>query len=145
MVHSDRSEREGKRPRFDSAERSSGNSRGASAIRFLSLRVHQWAGADNPPHAKEPFDARAKIAPWTIHDLRRTAKSLMARAGVRPDVSERVLGHVIKGVEGIYDRHDYREEKADALRKLAALLADIVKSPQICKALENKKFGGPFN
>jgi integrase len=79
-----------------------------------------------PHHAKEPFDAKAKIAPWTIHDLRRTAKSLMARAGVRPDVSERVLGHVIKGVEGIYDRHDYREEKADALRKLAALLADIV-------------------
>src|SRR5262249_12053897 len=39
---------------------------------------------------------------WTLHDLRRTAKTLMARAGVRPDISERVLGHVIGGVEGTY-------------------------------------------
>ena len=35
---------------------------------------------------------------WTLHDLRRTAKTLMVRAGVRPDISERVLGHVIGGV-----------------------------------------------
>jgi integrase len=77
--------------------------------------------------AKRRFDA--KIAPWVIHDLRRTAKSLMARAGVRPDVSERVLGHVIRGVEGIYDRHEYTQEKADALRKLAGLIAMIVNPP----------------
>jgi integrase len=76
---------------------------------------------------KEAFDV--KIAPWVIHDLRRTAKSLMARAGVRPDVSERVLGHVIKGVEGIYDRHSYREEKAHALRALAGLLENILRPP----------------
>ena len=55
---------------------------------------------------------------WTLHDLRRTAKSLMARAGVRPDISERVLGHVIKGVEGVYDRYEYTPEKADALQRL---------------------------
>jgi len=36
---------------------------------------------------------------WTLHDLRRTAKTLMVRAGVRRDISERV-GHVIAGVEG---------------------------------------------
>src|SRR5262249_16175094 len=55
----------------------------------------------------------AKVEPipnWTLHDLRRTAKTLMARAGVRPDISERVLGHVI-GVEGTYDRHSYADEK----------------------------------
>jgi integrase len=46
--------------------------------------------------------SRAKVHPlpnWTLHDLRRTAKTLMVRAGVRPDISERVLGHVISGVE----------------------------------------------
>jgi hypothetical protein len=53
----------------------------------------------------------------------------MARAGVRPDISERVLGHAIKRVEGIYDRHEYRQEKADALRKLAGLIAMIVNPP----------------
>ena len=77
--------------------------------------------------SKEAF--KVQIAPWVIHDLRRTAKSLMARAGVRPDVSERVLGHVIKGVEGVYDRHSYREEKAHALRALAGLIGNIL-TPQ---------------
>jgi integrase len=63
---------------------------------------------------------------WTLHDLRRTAKTLMARAGVRPDISERVLGHVIGGVEGTYDRHSYLDEKRDALEKLAASVERIL-------------------
>jgi hypothetical protein len=81
-------------------------------------------------YIKKSIDARVKTEqPWVLHDLRRTAKSLMARAGVRPDINERVLGHVIKGVEGIYDRHEYREEKAHALRALAGLIESIL-SPQ---------------
>jgi integrase len=74
-------------------------------------------------------DKGAKVEPppnWTLHDLRRTAKTLMARAGVRPDISERVLGHVIAGVEGTYDRHSYAEEKRDALEKLAAMIERIL-------------------
>ncbi len=66
---------------------------------------------------------------WTLHDLRRTARSLMSRAGVRPDIAERVLGHAIGGVEGIYDRHRYDEEKALALKSLAALIERIVNPP----------------
>jgi integrase len=66
---------------------------------------------------------------WTLHDLRRTAKTLMARAGVRPDISERVLGHVIAGVEGTYDRHSYADEKRDALEKLAAMIERILNPP----------------
>jgi integrase len=66
---------------------------------------------------------------WTLHDLRRTAKTLMARAGVRPDISERVLGHVIAGVEGTYDRHSYADEKRDALEKLAAMINRILNPP----------------
>ena len=74
--------------------------------------------------------ARAKLKRewWTLHDLRRTAKTLMSRAGVRPDISERVLGHVIAGVEGVYDRYEYLAEKRDALAKLAALVVEIVES-----------------
>ncbi|WP_024520973.1 site-specific integrase [Bradyrhizobium sp. Tv2a-2] len=64
---------------------------------------------------------------WTLHDLRRTAKTLMARAGVRPDISERVLGHVIAGVEGTYDRHSYSDEKRDALEKLAGMIERILR------------------
>ena len=68
---------------------------------------------------------------WTVHDLRRTARSLMSRAGVLPHIAERVLGHVIKGVEGTYDRHSYRDEKADALKGLAALVKAIVRMPTL--------------
>jgi integrase len=71
--------------------------------------------------------ARVEPLPnWTLHDLRRTAKTLMVRAGVRPDISERVLGHVIAGVEGTYDRHSYADEKRDALEKLAAMIGRIL-------------------
>jgi hypothetical protein len=38
---------------------------------------------------------------WTFHDLRRTARTIMAAAGVQRDIAERVLGHVIPGVEGV--------------------------------------------
>ena len=71
----------------------------------------------------------AKVRPlpnWTLHDLRRTAKTLMVRAGVRPDISERVLGHAIAGVEGTYDRHSSADEKRDALEKLAVMIERIL-------------------
>ena len=41
-------------------------------------------------------------------------------------VAERVLGHAIGGVEGVYNRHGYLDEKADALARLAALLDQII-------------------
>jgi integrase len=75
------------------------------------------------------LSAKVTLPPWRLHDLRRTAKTLMTRAGVRPDISERVLGHVIGGVQGVYDRHDYIAEKKDALEKLAAQLAKIISPP----------------
>ncbi len=76
--------------------------------------------------SKQRLDAKVKIAPWVVHDLRRTARSLMSRAGVRPDIAERVMGHAIGGVEGVYDRHSYSAEKADALKRLAALVETIL-------------------
>ena len=63
---------------------------------------------------------------WTLHDLRRTSRSLMSRTGVASDHAERCLGHVIGGVRGVYDRHQYRDEMLLAYEKLAALIAQIV-------------------
>jgi integrase len=74
-------------------------------------------------------DGRDPMPGWVVHDLRRTAKTLMTRAGVRPDISERVLAHVIPGVEGVYDRWGYLPEKHDALTRLAALIERIIKPP----------------
>ncbi|HZP69251.1 MAG TPA: tyrosine-type recombinase/integrase [Pseudolabrys sp.] len=78
---------------------------------------------------KEELDAKLKILAWTQHDLRRTAKSLMARAGVADNIAERTLGHAIAGVEGVYNRYDYFEEKGKTLDALAALVGTILNPP----------------
>jgi integrase len=71
--------------------------------------------------------ARCGVDGWSLHDCRRTARSLMARAGVSSEHAERVLGHAVGGsVAGIYDRHHYRDEMADALKRLARLITQIV-------------------
>ncbi len=59
---------------------------------------------------------------FTIHDFRRTARSHLSALGVTPHIAERCLNHKIEGVEGIYDRHDYFDERREALAKWAALL-----------------------
>lgn len=79
--------------------------------------------------AKAALDAKAGVRSWCLHDLRRTARSLMSRVGVRPDIAERVLGHAIGGVEGVYDRHHYQQDKAHALQSLAALIETIINPP----------------
>jgi hypothetical protein len=52
---------------------------------------------------------------------------LLSRAGVRPDIGERVLGHSVGGVAAVYDVHRYSDEMADALRRLAHLIEQIVR------------------
>ena len=51
----------------------------------------------------------------------------MSRVGVRDDHAEQVLGHVIGGVKGVYDRHKYYEQKREALRMLAGLVENILR------------------
>ena len=72
------------------------------------------------------FAAACGVTDWTLHDLRRTARSLLSRAGISPDIAEMCLGHVLTGVRGTYDRHAYHEEKKHAFEALAAQIARIV-------------------
>ena len=58
------------------------------------------AALDNHIAAVRNKDGREPMPAWVLHDLRRTGKTLMQRAGVRPDISERVLAHVIPGGRG---------------------------------------------
>jgi integrase len=67
-----------------------------------------------------------RLPQWQLHDLRRTARTLMSRAGVSSDVAERVIGHAMPGVRGIYDRFEYAEAKREALERLAALVERIL-------------------
>jgi integrase len=73
------------------------------------------------------LDPDAKPLPrWTLHDLRRTARSLLSRAGIDSDIAERCLAHKIGGVRGTYDRHAYYDEKKRAFEALAGLIECIV-------------------
>jgi integrase len=79
--------------------------------------------------AKERLDAVAGIAPWRIHDLRRTAATGMAEIAIAPHIVEAVLNHVSgakAGVAGVYNRFAYAEEKKAALAKWADHLERIV-------------------
>lgn len=67
--------------------------------------------------------AAENIPNFTIHDFRRTARTHMAALGVDPHIAERCLNHKVQGVAGIYDRHDYFQQRREALDKWATLLA----------------------
>lgn len=62
---------------------------------------------------------------FTLHDLRRTARTHLEALGTLPHIAERCLNHKIKGVEGIYNRHDYYEERKEALQRWADLLEQM--------------------
>jgi integrase len=91
----------------------------SKAFRALNERIAAIRAADERKHMPH----------WTLHDLRRTARSLMSRAGVSADIAERVLGHVIPGVRGVYDRHSFIDEKRDAVDRLARLVTQILDQP----------------
>ena len=79
-------------------------------------------------------DSDAELPRWTLHDLRRTARSLMSRAGVPSDHAERCLGHFVRGT---YDRHEYLPEKRRAFEALASLIAGIVSPADSVVALSD--------
>lgn len=74
-----------------------------------------------------------QMAPWHLHDLRRTGVSTMARLGVPADVADRILNHQASatngGVKGIYQQYDYGEERAEALRRWARHVAEAAQLP----------------
>lgn len=78
---------------------------------------------------KKALDAQCKIAPWTLHDLRRTFATNVAAIGTPIQVTERLLNHVSGasgGIVAVYQRHSYEKEMRDAInaweKRLAALL-----------------------
>lgn len=75
---------------------------------------------------KQPENKMGKIDMFTVHDLRRTCRSLLAESGVPGHVAERCLNHKLKGVEGIYDRYDYFKERRKALETVTTLVEPII-------------------
>src|SRR5215475_10555881 len=74
---------------------------------------------------KSALDTASSVSGWWLHDLRRTLATGLQRLGVRLEVTEAVLNHLsgsLAGVVGIYQRHDWAEEKRAALDAWSAHL-----------------------
>lgn len=54
---------------------------------------------------------RLSVTHWSPHDLRRTARTMLAGLGCPGEVAESILGHVQPGVAGIYNLHCYDKER----------------------------------
>jgi len=67
------------------------------------------------------------LARWTPHDLRRTARTYMAKIGIREEHCEAVLNHAKQGLRKVYNKYEYQEEKKAALIKWEAELLSLIK------------------
>lgn len=65
------------------------------------------------------------IEHFTVHDMRRTARTQLAALGVDAFVAERALNHKLRGSEGVYDQHDYFEQRRQALHRWSGMLGSI--------------------
>lgn len=78
---------------------------------------------------KAAFDQDIEVEPYTLHDLRRTFSSTMAKLGTPIHVTERILNHVsgtISGVAAVYNRHAYIDEMQEAFSVYEDYLADVL-------------------
>ena len=87
------------------------------------------AAFSNFSRPKAALDVASGVSGYRLHDLRRTARSLLSRAGITADIAERCLGHAIGGVRGVYDRHRYVSEMQRAFEALSAEIERIVHPP----------------
>lgn len=69
---------------------------------------------------------RRAIADWRNHDIRRTVRTHLSRLKISEEAREAVMAHVRPGIKGVYDLHDYLDEKREALTLWAARLRSIV-------------------
>ena len=79
---------------------------------------------------KVALDKRCNIAPWTLHDLRRTFATDLAALGTPIHITEKLLNHIsgtVSGVAAVYNRHAYMDEMRAAIdaweKRLSFILA----------------------
>ena len=77
---------------------------------------------------KARLDAKSGVVDWHIHDLRRSARTGMARLGISNEHAEAALNHVSgrTALERVYDRHDYAPEVIAALTRWQAHVVALV-------------------
>jgi integrase len=103
---------------------------GYSAVSGFT-KMKQKLDAAMLEEAKKEHGDNAAVAPWRLHDLRRTCATGMARIGIAPHIIEAALNHVSgakAGVAGTYNREDYLPERKVAMERWAAYVESVVLS-----------------
>jgi integrase len=110
--------------------------RGNDSAQHVDQKTVQTAVYYHQPYSKTHSVSkrpRLAVTHWSPHDLRRTVRTMLASMGCPRDVAESVLGHMLQGVEGVYNRHTYDAERLVWLTKLDAHL----------EAMARRHAGGP--
>ncbi|MFN4324921.1 MAG: tyrosine-type recombinase/integrase [Azonexus sp.] len=93
--------------------------------RIAPGKTTRYMGETTLNHAL--YMMQSDLEPFTVHDLRRTARTHLAALGVAPHIAEMCLNHKVKGIEAVYNVHDYFAERRAALFALSDLLAECEK------------------
>ncbi|EHU4977824.1 TPA: tyrosine-type recombinase/integrase [Vibrio parahaemolyticus] len=80
-----------------------------------------------PGRKVQPPNKMGEMEMFTVHDLRRTFRTLLSKCGVAPHIAERCLNHKLGKLNDTYDIHDYLDERKEALGKLSKLLDSYIK------------------
>lgn len=78
--------------------------------------------SETSPHRKR---VRLTVTHWAPHDLRRTSRTFLASLGCPREVGEVILGHMLPGVEGVYNLHAYDKERRLWLGRLSKYLEKL--------------------
>lgn len=96
---------------------------------FTTTATTPYSGFSNGKLALDKHCGEPALPKWRLHDLRRTAVTLMAELGIRQEVNEAVVNHKSGkrgGIHGTYNQYEYQIEKRDALEQLATRIAAII-------------------
>lgn len=93
--------------------------------RLVGRISHIHAGTINAAVARCLRPSLGGVRPFSLHDLRRTTRTHLEALGTAPTVAERCLNHRVRGISGIYNRHDYFEERKEALQAWADVLTQL--------------------
>jgi integrase len=107
---------------------------------IFTLSGNAGIGLNNAPR-KRLLDEISGATGWRTHDLRRTARTLLARARVPFDTAERCLGHSRGLLVETYDQHSHFSAMGEAFDKLAAEIDRIVRGDEGAKIIR-PAFGG---
>jgi len=101
---------------------------GLAAQQQKAIQSTLWTHQPYSETRPEENRPRLPVSHWAPHDLRRSSRTLLASMGCPDEIGESILGHMLPGVIGVYNRHSYDEERATWLKRLSDRLESLAEA-----------------